>query len=71
MDARLANVTRPIGVLVEATRTCGAVNLQNIVPSDISETGGLSEDREIFVGAKVIVRSNIETYHKWCFGCNN
>lgn len=46
-------------VLVNATRNDESVNMNNIVSGDINKTGGLQEDLEIFTGARVMLRSNI------------
>ncbi|KAH9628744.1 hypothetical protein HF086_003698 [Spodoptera exigua] len=46
--------------LVHATRNADNVDIATIIPADINETGGLPSELEIFVGAKVMLRSNID-----------
>ncbi|XP_030750919.1 ATP-dependent DNA helicase PIF1-like [Sitophilus oryzae] len=46
--------------LIDATRNTDNLNLANIIPTDINKTGGLPSVLEIFVGAKVMMRSNID-----------
>lgn len=46
-------------VLVDATRNNENVNMDNIVSGDINKTGGLQKELEIFNGARVMLRSNI------------
>jgi ATP-dependent exoDNAse (exonuclease V) alpha subunit len=45
--------------LVDATRNVENINMDTIVPVDINKTGGMPKQLEIFVGAKVMLRSNI------------
>lgn len=45
--------------VADATRNVENVNLDNIIPADINKTGGLPKELEIFIGAKVMLRSNI------------
>ncbi|GLV40954.1 Pif1 DNA helicase [Carabus blaptoides fortunei] len=46
--------------LIHATRRTDNINIDNIIPSDINKTGGLPKELEIFVGAKIMLRSNID-----------
>lgn len=46
-------------MLVNATRNADNVNMDNIVSGDINKTGGLQKELEIFNGARVMLRSNI------------
>ncbi|XP_076285563.1 ATP-dependent DNA helicase PIF1-like [Lasioglossum baleicum] len=46
-------------VLVNAKRNAENVNMDNIVSFDIDKTGGLPKKLEIFNGARVMLRSNI------------
>lgn len=46
--------------LVDATRQLGNRDLNEIIPTDINKTAGLPKTLEIFVGAKVMLRSNID-----------
>ncbi|XP_030758796.1 ATP-dependent DNA helicase PIF1-like [Sitophilus oryzae] len=46
--------------LIDATRNTDTLNLANIIPTDINKTGGLPSVLEIFVGAKLMLRSNID-----------
>ncbi|KAH9638034.1 hypothetical protein HF086_014895 [Spodoptera exigua] len=46
--------------LVHATRNADNVDIATIIPADINKTGGLPSELEIFVGAKVMLRSNID-----------
>ncbi|GFV43663.1 ATP-dependent DNA helicase [Trichonephila clavipes] len=46
--------------LVDCTRKNDNVDLNNITPSNKNKTGGLPKELEIFVGAKVILRSNVD-----------
>jgi len=46
--------------LVDATRNIENVNMDNIIPVDINKTGGMPKELEIFIGAKVMLRSNID-----------
>ena len=47
-------------VLVDEMRPRGDVPIDDIVPSDINKTGGFPQKLEIFVGAKVMLRSNVD-----------
>lgn len=44
---------------MNATRNADNVNMDNIVSGDINKTGGLQNELEIFNGARVMLRSNI------------
>lgn len=46
--------------LVDATRNLGNIDLNDIIPTDINKTGGLPKKIDIFVSAKVMLRSNID-----------
>jgi ATP-dependent exoDNAse (exonuclease V) alpha subunit len=46
--------------LVDSTRTVTAERLARMVPTDIRLTGGLPKELVIFVGAKVMLRANID-----------
>jgi hypothetical protein len=46
--------------LVDCTWKNDKIDLNNIIPSDINKTGGLPKQLEIFVGAKVMLRSNVD-----------
>lgn len=46
-------------VLIDATRNADSVDIDNIVSTDVNKTGGLQTELEIFVGARVKLRSNI------------
>lgn len=46
--------------LVDVTRRTDNINIDNIIPSDINKRGGLPKELEIFVGAKIMLRSNID-----------
>lgn len=46
--------------LVDATRNVENVNMNNIVHADVNKTGGMPQELHIFVGAKVMLRSNID-----------
>lgn len=47
--------------LVHETRRLGGnQTLDNVISKDINKTGGLPKELEIFVGAKVMLRSNID-----------
>ncbi|KAF8790651.1 hypothetical protein HNY73_005639 [Argiope bruennichi] len=48
--------------LVDAARTRNieALDMSKIIPTDMNKTGGLPAELEIFVGAKVMLRSNID-----------
>ena len=45
--------------LIDSSANDRNVNLDRIIPDDINKTGGLPKVLEIFVGAKVMLRSNI------------
>ena len=45
--------------MINVTRNADYVNMDNIVSSDINKTGGLQNELEIFKGARVMLRSNI------------
>ncbi len=47
--------------IVDATRKMTNVELETIIPSDINKTGGFPASSQIFVGAKVMLRKNIDT----------
>lgn len=40
--------------------------MEDIVLTDINKTGGTSKVLEIFVGARVVLRSNIDVNKGWC-----
>lgn len=44
----------------DATRNTDAVDLRTITPTNIDKAGSLRQELEIFVGAKVMLRRNIE-----------
>lgn len=46
--------------LIDATRNLGDKNVDSVIPDDINKTGGLPKILKIFVGAKVMLRSNID-----------
>ena len=46
-------------VIVNTTRNTENVNMDNIVSGDTNKTGGLQKNLEIFNGARVMLRSNI------------
>ncbi|XP_054746145.1 ATP-dependent DNA helicase PIF1-like [Anastrepha obliqua] len=46
--------------LIDATRNLGNKDLNSVIPNDINKTGGLPKELKIFVGAKVMLRSNID-----------
>ncbi|XP_054745977.1 ATP-dependent DNA helicase PIF1-like [Anastrepha obliqua] len=46
--------------LIDATRNLGNKDLNSVIPNDINKTGGLPKVLKIFVGAKVMLRSNID-----------
>lgn len=46
--------------LIDATRNLGNKDLDSVIPNDINKTGGLPKVLKIFVGAKVMLRSNID-----------
>ncbi|XP_059150287.1 uncharacterized protein LOC131937110 [Physella acuta] len=46
--------------LIDATRNTDNVDIHTLFPTDINKTGGLPRTIEIFVGAKVMLRSNID-----------
>ncbi|KAG8338474.1 hypothetical protein J6590_000143 [Homalodisca vitripennis] len=46
--------------LIYATRNLGNKDLDSVIPNDINKTGGLPSVLKIFVGAKVMLRSNID-----------
>ncbi|CAG9773640.1 unnamed protein product [Ceutorhynchus assimilis] len=46
--------------LADATRNLGNRDLNSVIPNDINKTGGLPNVLKIFVGAKVMLRSNID-----------
>ncbi|GIY13378.1 hypothetical protein CEXT_515401 [Caerostris extrusa] len=46
--------------LIDAKRNLGNKDLDSVIPNDINKTGGLPEVLKIFVGAKVMLRSNID-----------
>ncbi|XP_044599069.1 ATP-dependent DNA helicase PIF1-like [Cotesia glomerata] len=46
--------------LIDATRNLGNTSLDSVIPNDINKTGGLPKVLKIFVGAKVMLRSNID-----------
>src|SRR5271154_5268824 len=46
--------------LLDTTRRTENISMDNIIPSDINKTGGLPKELEIFVGAKIMLRSNID-----------
>ncbi|GFQ85517.1 ATP-dependent DNA helicase PIF1 [Trichonephila clavata] len=46
--------------LVDSTQKNDNIDLNNIIPSDINKTGGLPKKLEIFVGAKVMLRYNVD-----------
>jgi PIF1-like helicase len=46
--------------LVDATRNTANLDLERVTPTDINTTAGLPKELEIFVGAKVMLRSNID-----------
>lgn len=45
--------------IINATRNVANVDIENIVHNDVNKTGGMPKYLEIFVGAKVMLRSNI------------
>lgn len=47
-------------MLVDATRNMDKVTLDSIIHKDINKTGGFPKELEIFVGTKVMLRSNID-----------
>lgn len=46
--------------LIDGTHKKGQIDVKNIIHSDINKTGGLPKELEIFVGAKVMLRSNVD-----------
>ncbi|GFR28760.1 ATP-dependent DNA helicase [Trichonephila clavata] len=56
----LFNLLKNQDSLVDGTRKNDNIDLNNIVPSDINKTGGLPKKLEIFVGAKVMLRYNVD-----------
>ncbi|KAJ8869058.1 hypothetical protein PR048_030619 [Dryococelus australis] len=46
--------------LIDATRNGKHIDIDTIIPSDINKTGGMPQKQEITVGAKVMLRSNID-----------
>lgn len=58
-QGKIISKIRAQDVLVDATRNADDVNMDNIVSSDINKTGGLQKELEIFEGARVMLRSNI------------
>ncbi|GFT74328.1 ATP-dependent DNA helicase [Nephila pilipes] len=57
-DCNIENQSaRPVG---RRTRNIEALDMSKIIPTDINKTGGLLAELEIFVGAIVIFRSNID-----------
>ena len=46
--------------LVDATRNETSINMERAVPNDIDKTAGLPKDLVIFIGAKVMLKSNID-----------
>ena len=47
--------------IIDSNRNMDNITLDNIIPLDINKTGGLPKELRIFVGAKVMLRSNIDT----------
>lgn len=45
--------------IVDSTRNIDSITLESIIPIDINKTGGLPKELRIFVGAKVMLRSNV------------
>ena len=45
---------------IDSTRNINNIALESIIPSDINKTDGLPKELTIFVGAKVMLRSNID-----------
>ncbi|KAJ8685139.1 hypothetical protein QAD02_020932 [Eretmocerus hayati] len=45
--------------LIDATRDPTKVKLEETTPTDINKTGGLPQELQIFEGAKIMARSNI------------
>lgn len=48
--------------LIDATRNLHNKDLNSIIPNDINKTGGLPNVLKIFVGAIVMLRSNIDVF---------
>ncbi|KAJ8868463.1 hypothetical protein PR048_029991 [Dryococelus australis] len=46
--------------LIDATKKAKNIDIETIIPPDINKTGGMPQKLEIFVGAKVMLRSNID-----------
>ncbi len=46
--------------IIDATRNTKDISLEKVIPTDINKTGGLPSDITIFIGAKVMLRSNID-----------
>ncbi|KAJ8874326.1 hypothetical protein PR048_025172 [Dryococelus australis] len=54
--------------LTDATRNAKNIDIDTIIPTDINKTGGMPQKLEFFVGAKVMLRSNIDVGKRLVIG---
>ena len=47
--------------LVDASKNTSSHNLDSVIPIDVNKTGGLPKELSIFVGARVMLRYNLDT----------
>ena len=60
MDVQITHI-KSYDRLIDATKNKNNTDMAVIIPSDINKTGGLPKELSIFVGARVMLRYNVDT----------